>query len=504
MGTTEGILGQDYWQTVRDKQDQYAAARTGEWALNVVRPSIFSPKSVKARSPRQLRSTAYLDGLRGFAALLVYIGHHELWAHDSMKPEEIFENAYGYNDRRYFVALPGVRTFFSGGHYAVCMFFVISGYVLSTKPLQFIQAGDQLALGDSLASALFRRWLRLFIPVVCCTFLYMCSWHLLGVRTDKEAQRTFREELWKWYKEFRDYSFVFNTKGSVGLTYNFHVWSIPTGEIVVKNHFHDAILILDPEFKGSIVVYTALHAFSRLSRNARLWCTVGLMVYFMYLVDGPYCSMFLMGMLQCDLDLLAAKNDLPSPLTRLERIKKPIFAVLFAIGVYLGGCPAASQDLNVLRGSPGWHYLSYLKPEAVYEYKFFFLFCAASLTIASIPRIAPLKRFFECRFNQYLGRISYAFYLLHGPVLWTIADRLYAATGCTRAGHAMTASRWINMAPIPKIGPVGLELNFLVPQLLIFPVTLWFAEIATKLFDEPSVKFPQWLYRRALASSGKD
>lgn len=229
MGSSDGILGQEYWKSVKEKQDQYVATRTGKWALDVVRPSIFTSRSAKGRQNRQLRSTAYLDGLRGFAALLVYFGHHELWAHDSIGPETIFENAFGYQGRHNFVTLPGVRLFFSGGHFAVSIFFVMSGYVLSAKPLQYVHSGDHLKLGDNLASALFRRWLRLFIPVICVTFIYMCSWHL-GVRTDVEPKPTFRAELWRWYKELRDYSFLFDTNGRPWLTYSFHVWSIPTGE----------------------------------------------------------------------------------------------------------------------------------------------------------------------------------------------------------------------------------------------------------------------------------
>lgn len=229
MGSGEGLLGSEYWRSVKEKQEQYAAARPGKWALDVVRPAIFSRKTTSGRPPRQLRSTAYLDGLRGFAALLVYFGHHELWAHDSIKPEPIFENAFGYEGRRYFVALPGIRTFFSGGHFAVSIFFVMSGYVLSRKPLQLIHSGNHNGFGENVASALFRRWLRLFIPVICLTFFYMCSWHL-GVRTDVEPMPTFRAELWKWYKELRDYSFIFDTNGKPWLTYSFHVWSIPTGK----------------------------------------------------------------------------------------------------------------------------------------------------------------------------------------------------------------------------------------------------------------------------------
>lgn len=172
-----------------------------------------------------------------------------------------------------------VRTFFTGGHFAVSVFFIISGYVLSAKPLTLIHANEYTKLGDNLASALFRRWLRLFIPILVVTFMYMTSWHLFGIWTvSPEHQPTYREELWNWYKEFKSFSFVFRTGGEGWFTYNFPTWSIPV------------------EFKGSIAVYTALMAFSRCTKNARLLGQLGLIFYFMYIADGWYGAMFIAGM----------------------------------------------------------------------------------------------------------------------------------------------------------------------------------------------------------------
>jgi len=453
-----------------------------KWLTDLMRPSFFN----KIASPRkQLRSTAYLDGLRGFAAFMVYWQHHHLWARDGVGADRVFENAFGYDNQYYFACLPVVRTFFTGGHFAVTVFFVISGYVLSAKPLSLVHAGDYLKLGDNLASALFRRWLRLHIPVICTTFLYMTSWHAFGIWTDSVHQPNYRDELWNWYAEFKNFSFVFRTGGEPWFSYDFHVWSIPV------------------EFRGSIVIYTALMAFSRCTRNARLWCELGLLVYFMYIVDGSFCAMFMSGMLLCDLDLLAKKDDLPQFFGRLRPLKDLIFYSLFIISMYLGGVPSHSREIKTLRESPGWYYLSFLIPQAVFDYKWFYLFWASAFLVASIPRIPWLKRFFEAQFNQYLGRISFAFYLVHGPVLWILADRLYVATGWSKESHAIGLPNWINIFPMSKAGPLGFELSFLAPHLIILPATLWLAEIVTKVFDEPSVRFSRWVYGKTMAPSPK-
>ncbi|KAI6247395.1 O-acetyltransferase PaAT-1 [Erysiphe necator] len=442
-----------------------------------IRPSILTPTS-PIQEMQPLRRTAYLDGLRGFAALIVYCGHHQLWARDVIGAGAILENSWGYENRWYFACLPGIRLFFSGGHLAVTIFFVISGYVLSAKPLSYIQSAEYLKLQDNIGSALFRRWLRLYIPVICTTFIYMTSWHLFGIWTaSPEHKKTYAEELWNYYIEFKNFSFVFRGSGNDWLTYNFHVWSIPV------------------EFRGSIIIYTVLAAFSRCTVSARLWCTVGLIFYFMYITDGAHYAMFLTGMILCDLDLLSLKGNLPNFFHIFSPHKKVICYTLFIIGIYLGGVPSFKQEYEILQESPGWRWLSVFKPQAVFDYKWFYLYWASLFMVFTIPRISTLKRFFEWRFCQYLGKISFAFYLVHGPVLWILGDRLYVAAGWSREVHGGALPGWINLFPLSKAGPLGLELSFLLPHIIILPVTLWLAEIVTRYIDEPSVRFSQWLYR---------
>ncbi|KIN01199.1 hypothetical protein OIDMADRAFT_103839 [Oidiodendron maius Zn] len=467
-----------YWEDAMPEKKLSPTGRAGRWVMDVTKPM------TKFGGPsKQLRRTAYLDGLRGFAAIVVYWHHHQLWAHLTAPVNDVLQNAWGYHGKYHFATMPGIRNFFTGGHYAVTVFFVISGYVLSTKPMSLIQAGDYSKLGENLGSALFRRWLRLYIPVIVTTFLYMTSWHMFGIWTTAKHQASYREELWFWYSEFKNFSFIFTGGGEPWFTYNFHVWSIPV------------------EFKGSIVIYTALLAFSRCTRNARLLCEVGLIWYFMYIADAWYCAAFTAGMLLCDLDLLEMSDDLPKFFSIMEPYKELIFYNLFIISFFLGGVPSMNAEIETLRASPGWYYLSFLKPQAVFDYKWFYLFWAATFIVAATPRIPWLKAFFETRFNQHLGRISYAFYLVHGPILWTLGDRLYSMVGWAHLDQLQNIPNWVDRFPLSKTGPLGMEVAFLVPNLILFPLTLWVAEIVTRLVDEPSVKFAQWFLSKARAEA---
>lgn len=500
-----GILDSRDWDEVKDMDWEEKSAWKSSALSNLKLPSprllrsprpssvirrlrsALWPRSKPSGTSEPLRKTAYLDGLRGFAAFLVYWQHHELWAHNTQE-NHMIENAFGFEGHYRFASFPGVRLMFNGGHFAVACFFVISGYVLSVKPLSLVQAGEQAKLADNLASQLFRRWMRLYIPLIVTTFLYMLTWHAFGGLWIHGAKKqgNMHDELWWWYAELKNFSFIFNMGGEPWFTYNFHLWSIPV------------------EMKGSIAIYTVVLALSRCTTNARLWCCAGLMFYFMYICDGWYCTLFIMGMVLADLDLLAAKKQLPRLFVRLNPYKEFIYYHLLVIALYLGGIPSMTTDVNQLRQNRGWYYLSLLKPQAAFDYKWFYLFFAAAFLVSATPRIPWLKRFFETRFCQYLGRVSYALYLVHGPVLWILGDRIYTAVGFAGANGSEQLEHihwWVNRFPLPKTGPLGLEVAFLLPHIILLPITFWCAEMVTRHVDDPAVKFAQKFYRSTLAGA---
>jgi hypothetical protein len=167
--------------------------------------------------------------------------------------------------------------------------------------------------------------------------------------------------------------------------------------------------------------------------------------------------------------------------------------------MYLGGVPESeSVDITNLGKQRGWYYLSLLKPQAFFSYKWFYLLWTAAFIVAAAPHIKWLKKFLETRFCQYLGRISYALYLIHGPILWTLGDRVHTAVGWHQEEQLKNLGQWADKFVLPKSGPLGLEVAFILPQIILLPVMVWLAGVVTRLVDEPSVRFCQWLYSRML------
>jgi peptidoglycan/LPS O-acetylase OafA/YrhL len=72
-------------------------------------------------------------------------------------------------------ALPFFRILLHGGFLAVAVFFVMSGYVCSMKPLKLARAGKPDEARRSIASSAFRRVIRLALPATLATTI---SWFL--------------------------------------------------------------------------------------------------------------------------------------------------------------------------------------------------------------------------------------------------------------------------------------------------------------------------------------
>jgi len=99
--------------------------------------------------------------------------------------------------------------------------------------------------------------------------------------------------------------------------------------------------------------------------------------------------------------------------------------------------------------------------------------------------------------------IAFGMYLIHGPVLWVCGDRVYAAIGSPRdrVGKSPTAPasgripNWINVMPLPVIGPEAFQLHIFAAQLILLPLTLWMGALVSKLVVLPTMIMSNRLLR---------
>ena len=115
-------------------------------------PSFFRSSSNTTTSA--VSKIAALDGLRGFACVVV------LHSHWTLAVDDPSYDLAGLSQGLMWKPFIGLLW---GGTASVTIFFAISGYVLAYKPLKMLAAGN-LDAYKYVASSIFRRGLRLFLP----------------------------------------------------------------------------------------------------------------------------------------------------------------------------------------------------------------------------------------------------------------------------------------------------------------------------------------------------
>lgn len=187
----------------------------------------------------------------------------------------------------------------------------------------------------------------------------MCVSHIDGVhQRGFQPLESWLEEVRTWWLEFWRFTFIFDEAGRPWFSYNPHLWSIPV------------------EFKGSMIIYTTSLTTSQFSARGRFGAICGLILYYLYAVDGWYGAFFLAGFLLCQMDLARRESQgrkAQSPTARKFDSRTFLKCALFVLGIYLAGVPHCSPAEYLAR-NPGWHYLSRLKPGAMNDPKWFYLF----------------------------------------------------------------------------------------------------------------------------------
>ncbi len=194
----------------------------------------------------------------------------------------------------------------------------------------------------------------------------------------------------------------------------------------------------------------------------------------------------------CDIDLLGEKGMLPRSFNR--KLPGWFWYIPLSIGLFLSTCPSEARARDYV-DDPVWNWLVYLLPPVdIRSAAHWFNAWAGVLVLIAIPRIDWVRRFFELPTLRDFGKITFSFYLVQGPLLWTIGARLYAAVGRIRPRSAEHVPGWINLFPLPAWGPLGLELNYIAANLILLPFMVWVGSIATKLFEAPSNKLALWMF----------
>ncbi len=378
-----------------------------------------------------------LEGLRGLASFCVVLHHLSC----AFYPALIFGAAAASHHRwdqwlhdQVLLSVP------VQGNFMVCIFFVLSGYVLGYR---FVQTGDR----SHLWSGLVRRYPRLMVPAVASCVLAWAAL-TLGLFRNVPAARISGSSMWlaTWW------NYPANLLDAV---HEGAVSAFANGPVA----YNSALWTMWNELLGSLLVYGTLLVVPKRWR----W---GAYVVLAVLTRDSYLLAFVVGMAFCELMMS------PAGAGARRVIGRGWWAPLGLLGLYLGGIPIPSSGM-----APAYTRLFRLPLGHLDHWVFLHIVGAAAVVLAVLG--SPLlRRGLETRPLRWLGRTSFGLYLVHMVVIGTVAS-------------------WLLVELAPR---VGYALATVVAALATIGASLALAELFTRWVDAPVILWSGRWYRAAASA----
>ncbi|WP_152396643.1 acyltransferase family protein [Paenibacillus guangzhouensis] len=324
----------------------------------------------------------YLDGLRGLAACIVVVSHFfQVFA------PSVFEGKADIAHFAFesFAARTPINLLFNG-NFSVCLFFVLSGYVLSYR---YFRTKDPLPV----YSSALRRYLRLAVPAVLSVviaYLVIC----FGFGYYDDIQGMTLSSMPDPFTASASFSVMiqeafYHTFFTYGMTYNPVLWTM-TYELF-GSFLIFGFLLLVGKFKLRFLIYLAL-------------CWV--------FIDSYYLG-FVLGMLLSDLRYSDRERNW------LDTIRRPWVNVLLLIaGLYLGSFPYLAVDGTV-------YALLVWQTGASFAYFQFYHVIGAFMVLLALLNSSRMQAWFSSKPFAYLGKISFSLYLVHFTLLCSFGSYLF-------------------------------------------------------------------------------
>ncbi|KAK6529826.1 hypothetical protein TWF281_008985 [Arthrobotrys megalospora] len=449
-------------------------------ALYFLVPSYLASHTNLEFKKYQPGSTEWLDGLRGIAAFFVFVYHHVV----AYTGEE---HDYAWDPKRHphWIHLPILRLFYSGTP-MVKIFFVISGFALTSKPVKLMRKpGSQGTLMKTLASSIFRRYQRLFLPCTAVFFMIHClrAWgafdwfevrHLKDPKIlpgdiEKYPAKSPDGFLGQMGVMLAEYWLFAIGSPIMHAKYDFetdkHMWTIPT------------------EYVQSMALFLLVAMVAHLRRGFRVYFVIpACYLFWSYYKKYDY-PLFLCGYFCAEIHA-AMETSSPLPTSNQDIDEKQVrsfkktlrtifFSFMFFIGLWFLSFPTRDGDKT-------WGYMTLcqiMNPNGYFTKRVAYHSFGASILVWSLLYLPRIQAYLTLPLFQYLGRISFSLYLMHGAVIRTL-------------GHRLVLEGWSHYEP----DAYGSRMFIIVMVFLfaVFPLVMWMSDVFWRLVEAPCTNFVRW------------
>ena len=375
----------------------------------------------------------HLDSLRGIASLIIVFVHFLA----AFYPYSIFGNNANYVQRSSLEDLLFYPPFglLVAGQFSVCLFFILSGYVLSInfigKQVQFLK----------LIGAIFKRPFRLgglvLFTIIISSILWKSNLYFNYHIAEVSSSTPWFSKYWTGVPSVKSIiKDILTAMFQNSAKYNPPLWTIKT------------------ELYGSCIVYLLLSLFSKF--KYRLYIFFIILIYF---YNSLYQG-FIFGIIIAD---LVINYNLKS------MFNKKILVFIFCVFIYLSSYPSPVK-IEFLKGT----IYSFLPNDHVYGGGYPMLSAFLLFLIVTISDYS--KRILNIRCFKFLGKISYGLYSIHFLVLGSILSWFVLKT------HIH----------------IGYGLSVIVAFFAGLPIMICLSYLVTKYIDNPSIKLASYISNSVL------
>ncbi|KAJ5381489.1 uncharacterized protein N7496_003917 [Penicillium cataractarum] len=377
------------------------------------------------------KSVKWIDGLRGIASFLVVLTHlARAWDYDLFSPRDT-EDAIPRILQWPILRIPWQ------GRLGVTIFAFLTGYVCALKPLKLSRAGDTTSAFTTIAKSAFRRPPRLIFPA---TIALVISWTVaqfggftVANRSDswwcRYAAPDLEDSLWKEVLRLGENFLSTWTTGY--MAYDDHQWA------------------LLPLLKASMLVFILLVATMFMRFRYRVTVYIGMLLY--YHQDAAkdtetFQMQAIFGVLLSDLSYNTTLKDwVEAHRYTRKLIIIPLALAGLLIASYPGEHPEWMPWSNFM-----FELSKYIFPPDVNVGKRYSAL-GVDLIILAIYLSPSTKEFLASRLLLWLGKQSFAVYLIHGTMLRVVLCwMLYGISGQPwEGGEAATDDLrdWLPLRP---------------------------------------------------------
>ena len=421
-------------------------------------PSLLRSHYWNETSPKPKQfPTTYLSGMRGIAAVKVYTFHYAHFFTDATFVP------WGRDDNhKLFLELPIVQFLYAGT--TAQIFFCVAGYLMTLQLVKLFDKHDQPSQAKAflnVSSALFRRVFRLYLPTFVIT-LILAHYIYFGLY---ERNRNFYNQRDKyfpgpwtepWPEQYTSYAGQMDNWAR-------DMWGLLNFWAKSYRPQHDvhlwSILV---EMQGSLVLYLVLLATAQCRKYVRLFAMCLMTVVTLFWDHGE-AWMYTSGGVVALIDLLLTEREQEKQISLPASEKTP------SLPATASPAPTAAAEGRGLKSrwsfilwshfstptttawtclrffghfaafwtlsypmwaygfygwdatAPGYMTLNRFIPRNMEQKERFYPCVGTTIFLFLLTRADPdtsfWRRVFNSDFAQYLGKISFALYLMQGPVL---------------------------------------------------------------------------------------